>query len=89
MKGKAVVVIDSIDLEIYDLIRKNKNITIGEVKEKLQITHASLTPHLKRLEEMDLIERKRDQQTIHLNITDEYSPLFYKALERLQKNGKT
>jgi len=83
---KAQIVLDSIDIKIYELIENKKGITIGEVKEKINITHANLIPHLKRLENLGLIDREREQQTIHLKTYSNHGEFFNKVLKRLEEN---
>ena len=65
-KGKSETLIDRIDYEIMGVLSKNKKLKITELRNKIGLTHANLTTHLRRLEK--IIERKRDKQTIYISL---------------------
>ncbi len=81
-KGKSETIIDAIDYEILRMLSIHGRLTITGLRKIIGLTHANLTTHLKRL--INLINRKRDQQTINitlnkggkmlLKIIDDYFP---------------
>jgi DNA-binding MarR family transcriptional regulator len=66
-KGKSETLIDSIDHDIMKVLSKSKRLTITELRNKIGLTHSNLTTHMKRLG--NIIERKRDRQTIYVSLT--------------------
>lgn len=68
-KGKSETLIDSIDYDIMKILSKNKRLTITGLRNKIGLTHSNLTTHMKRLG--NIIERKRDKQTIYVSLNKE------------------
>lgn len=73
---KGGIILDQYDIQILYYLLGRKKRTITEIRKLLEITHANLTPHLKRLEEYKLIERERDKQTIFLKTTRMFENLY-------------
>ncbi len=73
-QGKPNTLLDSTDYDIIKVILDKKGITITELKNKIGLTHANLTTHLRRLD--FLINRERDKQTIHLSMSEDGKFLF-------------
>ena len=65
-KGRSETLIDSIDYNIMKVLSKNKRLTITKLRNKIGLTHSNLTTHMKRLK--NIIERKRDKQTIYVSL---------------------
>lgn len=65
-KGKSNTLIDGIDYGIMKVLSKNKRLTITGLRNKIGLTHSNLTTHMKRLR--NIIERKRDKQTIYVSL---------------------
>lgn len=82
-KNKGYTGLDSLDIKILEFINKKKKVTITEVKNYLDVTHPTLTLHLKRLVDKKLIERQRDQQTFYLTISGKSG--FVKMWNSLKK----
>ena len=73
-KGKSKTLIDSIDYDIMKVLSKNKRLTITELRNKIGLTHSNLTTHMKRLG--NIIERKRDKQTIYVSLNKDGEKLL-------------
>ncbi len=68
-KGKSETLIDRIDYEIMKVLSERKELTITELRNKIDLTHSNLTTHMKRLR--NIIERKRDKQTIYVSLNSD------------------
>jgi len=64
--GKTKTIIDEIDIEILSLL-ENNTFRITDLQKNINLTHANLNTHLKRLS--PFIKRNRDKQTINLSLT--------------------
>jgi len=71
--NKAGIILDTWDIRIIEEIVKKDGITVGEIRDKLNITHANLIPHIKRLIAIKIIFKEKKQQTHHLKINKDYS----------------
>ncbi len=49
---KAGIVLDTWDIYILEIIKDNKEISVGNIQKKALMTPANLVPHLKRLKIM-------------------------------------
>lgn len=79
-KGKSKTIIDGIDFGIMKILSSNKQINVTNLRTKIDLTHANLTTHMKRLE--PFTEKKRNKQTINLSINQEGLKMF----DLLQRN---
>lgn len=84
-KKRGKPIIDEIDWEIFDLISRSeedkKKISIGVVREKLDISWPGIIRHLKKLE--PFIQRQREHNIIYLTLTDDgksVRQIFLRAL---------
>ena len=80
-KGKSETLIDGIDYGIMKVLSENKRLTITELRNKIGLTHSNLTTHMKRLR--NIIERKRDKQTIYVSLNKGGNDLV-KNIEKLK-----
>jgi predicted transcriptional regulator len=85
-REKGQVLIDTWDIAIFDMIKKNDKISIGDTRRKTGLTHANLIPHLQRLEDIGLIKRERNQQTVELSV-DKALKNHFPFLERIKINS--
>lgn len=63
---------------------QNNNLTISQIGDKLMLDSGTLTPLVKRLEVMKLVERVRDendQRQVHVKLTDKGENLKRDALD--------
>lgn len=74
--NKAQILLDTWDITIFNAIKDNEGITIGEIREKTGLTHANLIPHIKRLKSIGMIIPERDQQTIHMRTNPDLKQYF-------------
>ena len=73
-KSKAETLLDGIDYDIMKFLSKSKRLTITELRNKIGLTHSNLTTHMKRLR--NVIERKRDKQTIYVSLNKDGEKLL-------------
>lgn len=88
-KGKSKTIIDGTDFSIMKILSSNKPINVTDLRTKIDLTHANLTTHMKRLE--PFTEKKRDKQTINLSINQEgikMVNLLQRNIPSLKKKGR-
>jgi DNA-binding MarR family transcriptional regulator len=68
------VLLDDVDVEILRILNKSKkDLSIGEIQDILNMTHVAFKIHVRRLEKLKFIFRKRVPKMFKFNliITDE------------------
>lgn len=79
--GKSKIFIDLVDIQILFCL-SNKSMKIGDLRDKIKITHANLNTHLERIK--PFIDRERDKQSIYLSLNESgkgISKIFEKRMK--------
>lgn len=92
------VIIDTIDLDILDILNMSKNqngLGVMELKEEIGIAHNSLKPHIEKLIKLGLIsfEQVKKSRKIILKSTNQGKEILYlffyrKPLKTKKKDNK-
>jgi DNA-binding transcriptional ArsR family regulator len=63
------VLLDDVDIEILKILNKSKKpLSIGEVQDKLDMSHVSFKIHVRRLERLKIIIKKRVPKMFKFNL---------------------
>lgn len=88
---RPVAIIDTLDVDILNIIRA-KGQTIGELSERLEVQHKTLSPHLKKLVELKIIipnKIKNSRRVVYtLPASAEYMKMFVDILNKTSKLAK-
>jgi len=83
------ILLDDVDLNVLKIIHKSdKDLSIGEIQDKINMSHVSFKEHVRRLEKLKFIFRKRVPKMFKFNliITDEGEELL-KIFEKSKINA--
>ena len=79
---------DPTRLQIYGKIAANPNTCCGEITEQQGLSPATISHHLKVLNESGLIECRREGQFVHSRVVPEAMREYTQALARMARPGK-
>jgi ArsR family transcriptional regulator, arsenate/arsenite/antimonite-responsive transcriptional repressor len=80
---------DQTRLRIFEAISREKDLTCGEIVSLHEITPATVSHHLKILNDAGLIECVKDGQFVHSRTVPETIKAYSQALARMAQGKKT
>ena len=85
---KGNILLDEIDFKVLKLLNENKEeLSIGDVQNKVRMSHVSFKGHVRRLEKLKFITRNQVPKTFKfiLKLTDEGKNVLYLFEKALKK----
>jgi ArsR family transcriptional regulator, lead/cadmium/zinc/bismuth-responsive transcriptional repressor len=73
-------------LKILYLLFKEKRLCVCDLSDTLRMNISAISQHLRKMKDRNLIEPKREAQTIFYSLTAEYEKLLNPFFEILDKN---
>lgn len=77
---------NSVRLKILYLVFEEKRLCVCDLSDILGMNISAISQHLRKMKDRNLLETKREAQTIFYSLTAEYSTLLNPFFEILDKN---